>query len=95
MAAGSLAGRSASGTLGTATNLLSFHFQAGGGVTGTSRQDQKKTGRTFTGSYTFDGTRITIRMAASSFEGTVSGNTISGTRARSDGLNDTWSVTLD
>jgi hypothetical protein len=56
------------------------------------------TGQWFEGSYIVQGNRITMTIGASTFEGTIDGKHLSGTRQRrggkSRGTNDNWSVSL-
>jgi hypothetical protein len=83
-----LAGRTGRGTL--SGNGLTLRFGPGGTVSG----EREGEGRSFTGTYTVRGDEVTLVLGPSTFRGRLSGNTISGSRARSDGVNDTWEVTL-
>jgi heat shock protein HslJ len=84
-----LAGRSGSGKLNTIELRLSFGADMN--VTGTTARDK----RSFSAKYTISGNTVTFTLGPSTFTGTLSGKVLSGTRSRTDGVKDDWSITLD
>ncbi|MFC1597519.1 hypothetical protein ACFL5Q_06240 [Planctomycetota bacterium] len=87
-----LAGRTASGTLG-GKNQVRLEFLPGGILR--VRESTAEFGdRSWNGTWSFQQNRVSMAVGDSTLIGSLVGNQLSGFRARSDGRQDKWSVTL-
>lgn len=85
-----VAGKKGIGTL----NIRSFYVDFNQGGTLSAYTSRNSTESPFQGRYTITGDRIEFVLGPSRFVGTVQGNRITGTRQRSDGIDDSWELTL-
>ena len=86
-----VAGKKASGKL----NIRDLYVSFGTDGTISAYTHRNYTEKAYTGRYTITGDRIEFELGPSKFVGTIKGNRITGTRERSDGINDEWELTLD
>ena len=89
----SLAGRSAKGKLGEGTFQVEFLRE------GQFRVKASDDNEWYTGSWSQSGERVTMKVGSSTFEGTIKGNRLSGSRHRTKGtleeVMDSWDLTLE
>lgn len=94
----SLEGKTATGSLGKINGGTKFYAEfKGGGVVALRTAEEQ---RTFNGTWSQDGNKISMKAGASVFEGTLDGSKISGTRGRRNSstlvdTNDVWELTID
>jgi hypothetical protein len=88
-----LVGRTTTGTLegDKGTNCIQLEFLSGGRVR--ARQSAAG-GRTYEGTWSLHGNRISMEIGPSSFVGTLEGNRITSSRSRDDGIRESWKATL-
>lgn len=86
-----VAGKRASGLL----NIRDFYVSFGTDGTLSAYSSRNYTESVFAGRYSVSGNWISFELGPSKFVGTIDGNTISGIRHRSDGIRDTWKLTVE
>jgi hypothetical protein len=86
-----VAGRKASGKL----HIRNFYVTFGTDGTLSAYTTRKTTEKPFKGRYTISGNQIRFELGPSKFIETIKGKRITGTRSRSDGINDDWDLTLE
>jgi len=86
-----VAGRRASGKL----HIRNFYVKFGKDGTLSAYTTRNTTEKPYTGRYKITGDRIEFELGPSKFVGTIKGNRITGNRTRSDGVKDTWDLTLE
>jgi hypothetical protein len=76
-------------------HIRNFYVTFGTDGTLSAYTTRSYTERPYRGRYTITGNRIRFVLGPSTFVGTIKGNRITGTRSRSDGVNDDWELTLE
>lgn len=87
-----LAGKRASGKLNIRDIFIEFGKD---GETVSAYTSRVYTEKAYSGKYTVTGDKVEFTLGPSKFVGTISDGGVSGTRKRTDGVDDTWDVKFD